>query len=94
MREKCEVLQQKLELLVQTLSKEESYFSDNTEDTDTLKLEALSSNQDDDNLEKPLKDITNVKRGTKKRYIERDTVMSRYGMHLNSFEFKNEIYVF
>ncbi|XP_020297284.1 diacylglycerol kinase eta isoform X2 [Pseudomyrmex gracilis] len=77
LREKCEVLQQKLELLVQTLSKEESYFSDNTEDTDTLKLEALSSNQDDDNLEKPLKDITNVKRGTKKRYIERDTVMSR-----------------
>lgn len=87
-------MQQKLELLVQTLSKEESYFSDNTEDTDTLKIETLNSNQEDDNLKKPLKEITNVNKGTKKRYIERDTVMSRYGIHLNFFEFKNKIYVF
>lgn len=79
--EKCETLQQKLDLLLQTLSKEENYLFDNIEETDigTLNSETLSSNQEKGALEKPEKEITNLKKvRRRKSYMERDAVMSRY----------------
>ncbi|XP_014484616.1 PREDICTED: diacylglycerol kinase eta isoform X6 [Dinoponera quadriceps] len=79
--EKCEVLQQKLDLLLQTLSKEESYLFDNGEETDaaTIKTDTvMSSNQEKGALEKPEKEMTNLKRVRKRRcYMEKDAVMSR-----------------
>lgn len=81
MGEKCETLHQKLELLLQTLSKEETYLSDNPEETDngTLNLtETLNSNQEKGSLEKLEKEMTNLKKVRKRRcYMERDAVMSR-----------------
>lgn len=79
--EKCETLQQKLDLLLQTLSKEENYLSDNVEEIDigTPNTETLNSNQEKGALEKPEKEMTNLKKVRKKRcYMERDAVMSRY----------------
>nr|XP_046483245.1 diacylglycerol kinase eta isoform X1 [Neodiprion pinetum]XP_046483246.1 diacylglycerol kinase eta isoform X1 [Neodiprion pinetum] len=82
--EKCNVLQQKLDLLLQTLDKEESYFSDNNEDdaasqvTLTLQSPLPVDGQEKGALEKPEKDITNLKRIRKRRrFIERETVTSR-----------------
>ncbi|XP_018344813.1 PREDICTED: diacylglycerol kinase eta isoform X3 [Trachymyrmex septentrionalis] len=77
--EKCTILQQKLDLLLQTLSKEESYFSDNTEDIDvgTLKTDTFSSVQEKGVLEKPEKEITNLKKIKRTCYMEKDIVMSR-----------------
>lgn len=75
------MLQQKLDLLLQTLSKEESYLSDNTEDNDlgTLKTETFSSIQEKGALEKPEKEMTNLKK-VKKCYMEKDIVISRYNI--------------
>ncbi|XP_025074284.1 LOW QUALITY PROTEIN: diacylglycerol kinase eta [Pogonomyrmex barbatus] len=78
--EKCAILQQKLDLLLQTLSKEESYLSDNTEDIDigTLKTDTFSSVQEKGALEKPEKEMTNLKKVKRRRcYMEKDVVMSR-----------------
>ncbi|XP_029155939.1 diacylglycerol kinase eta isoform X3 [Nylanderia fulva] len=78
--EKCEALQQKLDLLLQTLSKEEKYLFDNAEEADigTLNTETLSCNQEKGALEKPEKEITNFKKAIRRRcYMERDAVMSR-----------------
>ncbi|XP_012222170.2 diacylglycerol kinase eta isoform X2 [Linepithema humile] len=79
LREKCEVLQQKLDLLLQTLSKEESYLSDNAEETDitTLKTEIATDNQEKEALEKSKKEMANVKKAGNKCYMEKDAVMSR-----------------
>jgi len=84
LREKCEVLQQKLDLLLQTLSKEESYLSDNAEETDiaALKTETAIDNQEKEALEKSKKEMANVKKAGKRCYMEKDAVMSRYGIHL------------
>jgi len=81
LEEKCTILQQKLDLLLQTLSKEETYLSDNTEEIDigTLKTETFSSIQEKGALEKPEKEMTNLKK-VKRRYMERDVVMSRYNI--------------
>ncbi|XP_071577099.1 diacylglycerol kinase eta isoform X4 [Temnothorax nylanderi] len=78
--EKCTILQQKLDLLLQTLSKEESYLSDDTEEIDigTLKTETFNSIQEKGALEKPEKEMTNLKKVKRRRcYMERDVVMSR-----------------
>ncbi|XP_050453538.1 diacylglycerol kinase eta isoform X5 [Cataglyphis hispanica] len=78
--EKCETLHQKLDLLLQTLSKEENYLFDNVEETDigTLNTETLNSNQEKGALEKPEKEMTNLKKVRKRKcYMERDVVMSR-----------------
>lgn len=82
--EKCETLQQKLDLLLQTLSKEENYLSDNAEEIDigTPNAENLSSNQEKGALEKPEKEMTNLKKVRKRKcYMERDAVMSRYNAY-------------
>ncbi|XP_011164815.1 diacylglycerol kinase eta isoform X7 [Solenopsis invicta] len=78
--EKCTILQQKLDLLLQTLSKEENYLSDNTEDIDTgtLKTDTFSSIQEKGALEKTEKEITNLKKVKRRQcYMEKDVVMSR-----------------
>ncbi|XP_025161810.1 diacylglycerol kinase eta isoform X6 [Harpegnathos saltator] len=78
--EKCEILQQKLDLLLQTLSEEESYLSDNGEETDvgTVRTNTLSSDQEKGALEKPEKEMTNLKRVQRRKcYMEKDAVMSR-----------------
>lgn len=85
MGEKCTILQQKLDLLLQTLSKEENYLFDNTEefDIDTLKAETFSSIQEKGVLEKPEKEMTNLKKVKRRRsYMERDVVISRYSIYL------------
>ena len=81
MGNKCEVLQQKLDLLLQTLHKEENFLSDNGDDTnaDTLRSD-LSSLDDHEkgSLEKPEKDMTNLKRVRKRRgFEENQAVISR-----------------
>lgn len=86
MGEKCTILQQKLDLLLQTLSKEENYLSDKTEETDigTLKTDTFNSTQEKGALEKPEKEMTNLKKVKRRRcYMERDVVMSRYNAHHN-----------
>lgn len=66
---------------MQTLSKEENYLSDKTEETDigTLKTDTFNSTQEKGALEKPEKEMTNLKKVKRRRcYMERDVVMSRY----------------
>lgn len=66
---------------MQTLSKEESYLSDNAEESDiaTLKTETATNNQEKEALEKSKKEMANVKRAGKRCCTEKDAVMSRYG---------------
>ena len=68
---------------MQTLSKEESCFSDNTEDIDigTLKTDTFSSIQEKGVLEKPEKEMTNLKKIKRTCYMEKDIVMSRYSIY-------------
>ncbi|XP_011351823.2 diacylglycerol kinase eta isoform X1 [Ooceraea biroi] len=85
--EKCEVLQQKLDLLLEILlSKEEkrkneesclaANAADKTVDVDALKTETLSNIQEA--VEKPEKELTNLQSlNRRKSYVERDTVISR-----------------
>lgn len=81
--DKCKVLQQKLDLLLQTLCKEEGYLTECIEDTDNIVLSTMVSVSPDScekgALEKPEKDITNLKRvQRRKRLMEKEVVMSRY----------------
>ncbi|XP_043288430.1 diacylglycerol kinase eta isoform X3 [Venturia canescens] len=84
--EKCVVLQQKLDLLLQTLNNEENCFSDNTtEDAElgtTLKDNDASpgflTGQEKGVLEKPEKDITNLKRVRKRKdRKEKEAMLAR-----------------
>lgn len=80
--EKCEILQQKLDLLLQTLHKEESYISDTADEanfTAAVTQTLLSiDGQEKGALEKPEKDISNLKRVRKRRhFVEREAIMSR-----------------
>ena len=78
--EKCEVLQQKLDELLQTLNDEENLMNDETEDNDqsALRDDTSPSEQEKGVLEKPEKDMTNLKRVRKrKNHLERDAMMAR-----------------
>ncbi|XP_058801772.1 diacylglycerol kinase eta isoform X2 [Phymastichus coffea] len=80
---KCDVLQQKLDQLLHTLDKEESFLSENGDETnaDTLRSDCLSSfeqEQEKGVLEKPEKEMTNMKRSKKRRgFEENQAVISR-----------------
>lgn len=81
--EKCKILQHKLDLLLQILCKEECYLTEYSEDADNITLNAEISISPDSCekgvLEKPEKDITNLKRvQRKRRLMEKEIVMSRY----------------
>lgn len=82
MEEQCKMLQQKLDLLLQTLCKEESYLAEHGGDLDNITLNTEESVSPDicekGVLEKPEKDITNLKRVQRTRFIEKEIVMSRY----------------
>jgi diacylglycerol kinase (ATP) len=85
--DKCEVLQQKLDLLLRTLHTEESFLSDNGEDlsVSTLRSDKLLStncpstdDQEKGLLEKSEKEITNLTRARmKRRFEENQAVISR-----------------
>lgn len=77
--DKCEILQHKLDLLLDTLHAEEQYISENTEDLTVKTDVSLPSNDKEKGvLEKPEKDITNLKRVKKRRaFMEREAVMCR-----------------
>ncbi|XP_016844045.2 diacylglycerol kinase eta isoform X3 [Nasonia vitripennis] len=80
--EKCDVLQQKLDLLLHTLHKEETFLSVNGDDTnaDTLRDDNLPSLDDQEKglLEKPEKDMTNLRRVRKRKgFEENQAVISR-----------------
>ncbi|XP_076166634.1 diacylglycerol kinase eta isoform X5 [Ptiloglossa arizonensis] len=80
--EKCKILQHKLDLLLQILCKEECYLTEYSEDADNITLNAEISISPDSCekgvLEKPEKDITNLKRvQRKRRLMEKEIVMSR-----------------
>ncbi|KAG7210239.1 hypothetical protein KM043_011787 [Ampulex compressa] len=82
MKEKCETLQQKLDLLLQTLCREETYSPDTIEsiDVDTLNSETpvLLSNCEKGVLEKLEKDMTNLKKvQRRKRVNEKEDVIFR-----------------
>ncbi|XP_076663150.1 diacylglycerol kinase eta isoform X2 [Andrena cerasifolii] len=81
MEEQCKMLQQKLDLLLQTLCKEESYLAEHVGDLDNITLNTEVSVSPDicekGVLEKPEKDITNLKRVQRTRFIEKEIVMSR-----------------
>ncbi|XP_012278503.1 diacylglycerol kinase eta isoform X2 [Orussus abietinus] len=77
--DKSEVLRQKLDLLLETLRREENYLSDNNEE---IEEHGTSSNnaqdQEKGSLEKPEKDLSNLKRVRKRKtFIEREAVVSR-----------------
>ncbi|KAJ8683494.1 hypothetical protein QAD02_019286 [Eretmocerus hayati] len=82
LNEKGELIQQKLDILLHTLKKEESFLKDNDDDdtnAETLKPEEVTSNdQEKGSLDKPEKDMTNLRRVRKKRgFEENQAVMSR-----------------
>lgn len=80
MGEKCVVLQQKLDLLVQTLNNDENFVESIDIERRVLEAESYPSIGDLEKgvLEKPEKDITNLKRVRKDRnFVERDAVMAR-----------------
>lgn len=89
--DKCDVLQQKLDQLLHTLDKEESFLSENGDDTnaDTLRsdcLPSLEQEQEKGVLEKPEKEMANMKRSKKRRgFEENQAVISR---SVSSFPFK------
>jgi diacylglycerol kinase (ATP) len=79
--EKCEVLQQKLDLLLQILSKEENSLADNAEETDIDALETETLSNIQEAVEKPEKELTNLQSANRRKsYMERDTVISRYNI--------------
>ena len=83
--EKCKILQQKLDLFLEILCKE-GYLNENLDDADNITLTTEISVSPDicekGVLEKPEKDITNLKKVQKKRQlIEKETVMSRCVKH-------------
>ena len=79
--EKCEVLQQKIDLLQQTLRTEDTFPTENGDDTnaDTIRSDLTSlDEQEKGALEKHEKEMTNMKRVHKrKRFEENQTVLSR-----------------
>ncbi|XP_076247267.1 diacylglycerol kinase eta [Calliopsis andreniformis] len=83
MEDKCNVLQQKLDLLLQTLCKEEGYLTECVENVDNTALNNTEISVSPDNvekgvLEKPEKDITNLQRvQRRRRFMEKEIVMSR-----------------
>ncbi|XP_053979829.1 diacylglycerol kinase eta isoform X3 [Hylaeus volcanicus] len=80
--EKCKILQEKLDLLLQTLCKEECFLTEHIENADNITLNAEVSISPDSCekgvLEKPEKDMTNLKRvQRKRRLMEKEIVMTR-----------------
>ncbi|XP_012257177.2 diacylglycerol kinase eta isoform X2 [Athalia rosae] len=80
--EKCEVLRQKLDLLLETLHKEESFISDGAVEADSPSPASQAplpvDGEEKGALEKPEKDINNLKRVRKKRnLVEREAIVSR-----------------
>ncbi|XP_050594862.1 diacylglycerol kinase eta isoform X14 [Bombus affinis] len=80
--EKCKILQQKLNSFLEILCKEEGYLTEHLDDPDNITLNTEISVSPDNCekgvLEKPEKDITNLKKVAKKRQlIEKETVISR-----------------
>ncbi|XP_034189721.2 diacylglycerol kinase eta isoform X3 [Osmia lignaria lignaria] len=82
MDDKCKILQNKLDLLLQTLCKEERYLTEHLEDVVNITLNTDISVSPDSYekgvLEKPEKDITNLKRLQRTRQLtEKESVISR-----------------
>lgn len=80
--EKCGILQQKLDMLLQTLNNEENQLVNDTEDLDesNLRNEDCPSpgEQEKGVLEKPEKDMTNLKRVRKRKdHREKEAMMAR-----------------
>ncbi|KAK0087488.1 hypothetical protein PV325_000929 [Microctonus aethiopoides] len=79
--EKCAVLQNKLDLLLQTLNNDENFGENVDIDREVLEPETYSfiiGDIEKGVLEKPEKDITNLKRVRKeKNFAERDVIMAR-----------------
>ncbi|XP_024942630.1 diacylglycerol kinase eta isoform X4 [Cephus cinctus] len=74
--EKCDVLQQKLDLLLQTLYSEDNYLWDNMEPSRKLSMSAVE--QEKGALEKPEKDMTNLRKVRRNREsIKREAIISR-----------------
>lgn len=85
--EKCKILQQKLNSFLEMLSKEEGYLTEHLDDADNITLNTEISVSPDNCekgvLEKPEKDITNLKKVEKRRQLmEKETVISRYVKYL------------
>ncbi|XP_014219907.1 diacylglycerol kinase eta isoform X2 [Copidosoma floridanum] len=83
MGEKCDILQQKLDMLLQTLHREENFIADADEDAnaDTIKSDKLPSLEEQEEkglLEKPEKDLSNLKKvRQRKGFEENQAVISR-----------------
>lgn len=83
--EKCKILQQKLNLFLTILCKEEEYLT--VDDADNINLNTEISVSPDNCekgvLEKPEKDITNLKKVQKRKQLaDKEIVMSRYIKYL------------
>ncbi|XP_026670378.1 diacylglycerol kinase eta isoform X3 [Ceratina calcarata] len=80
-KDKCKILQEKLDLFLHILCKEEGYLGEQIEnDTDNIALNTvLPENCEKGVLEKPEKDITNLKKVVlrRKQLIEKENVMLR-----------------
>lgn len=83
--EKCKILQQKLNLFLTILCKEEEYLTVDDADNINLNTEISVSpdNYEKGVLEKPEKDITNLKKVQKRKQLaDKEIVMSRYIKYL------------
>lgn len=83
--EKCKILQQKFNLFLTILCKEEEYLT--VDDADNINLNTEISVSPDNCekgvLEKPEKDITNLKKVQKRKQLaDKEIVMSRYIKYL------------
>lgn len=83
--EKCKILQQKFNLFLTILCKEEEYLTVDDADNINLNTEISVSpdNYEKGVLEKPEKDITNLKKVQKRKQLaDKEIVMSRYIKYL------------
>lgn len=85
--EKCKILQQKLNLFLTILCKEEYLSTEHVDDVDNINLNTEISvspdNYEKGVLEKPEKDITNLKKVQKRKQLaDKEIVISRYIKYL------------
>lgn len=81
--EKCKTLHTKLDLFLETLCTDEIHLTEQVDDTDNITsntdISVSPENCEKGVLEKPEKDITNLKKLQRRRILtEKETIMLRY----------------
>lgn len=100
--EKCDIVQQKLNLLIKVLQNDDNSYLDIEDDGDFNNFRSENipplDHQEKGVLEKPEKDITNLKRVRKRKdFMDKEALLSRYFLYIkiisiviiNKFDLKN-----